>query len=377
MSASHATAYVRARVLAALRRPESVLELAPKDLDLTIRAMRRAQLLGRLAARLKQAGLLQQLPEPARDAMLGALAIADARVRVGRWELNRLATALATDPVVPLIVLKGCAYLLANTPNAAGRNFADVDLLVPEPNLERIGSELTDNGWQALTLTPYDDNYYRVWSHELPPLKHVERGVEIDLHHNILMRTSRLHPDSRLLLAQARRIPDSRFSVLAPIDMTLHAITHLFFGGEMDDALRELCDVDDLMRHFGANEPRYWDGFWARAAQLDLARPAFYGLRYAARLLGTPIPEQVLQASRAGSPPSAIVWLMDQLVPAALFPQHPDRHRLTTAVARFFLFLRSHWVRMPTGLLIRHIAHKFRARHAAVGVGKTAEKTAG
>jgi len=61
-------------------------------------------------------------------------------------------------------------------------------------------------------------------------LKHVERGVEIDLHHNILMRTSRLRPDSRLLLAQARRITDSRFSVLAPIDMTLHAITHLFFG---------------------------------------------------------------------------------------------------------------------------------------------------
>jgi len=32
------------------------------------------------------------------------------------------------------------------TRQRGGRNFADVDLLVPESNLERIGSQLTDNG---------------------------------------------------------------------------------------------------------------------------------------------------------------------------------------------------------------------------------------
>ena len=39
----------------------------------------------------------------------------------------------------------------------------------------------------------------------------------------------------------------SRFAALAPADMVLHAIVHLFYGGEMDDALRDLVDIADLL----------------------------------------------------------------------------------------------------------------------------------
>jgi hypothetical protein len=178
------------------------------------------------------------------------------------------------------------------------------------------------------------------------------------------MRTSRLRPDARLLLANARRVPGSRFSVLAPIDMTLHAMTHLLYGGEMDDAVRELFDIDQLLRHFGAHEPRFWEELWTRAVQLDLARPAFYGLRYAARLLATPVPSQVLRLSCEGAPPRPIVWLMDRLVPRALFPQHPEQQQsLVTATARLMLFMRTHWVRMPPLMLLRHLAYKFYVRN--------------
>jgi hypothetical protein len=131
----------------------------------------------------------------------------------------------------------------------------------------------------------------------------------------------------------------------------------------MDDALRELVDIDLLLRQFSTQEPHFWEGFWSRAEQLDLARPVFYGLRYASRLLGTPVPESVLMASRAGAPPAPVIWLMDRLVPAALFPQHPERHRSGTALARLALYIRSHWVRMPPLMLVSHLTYKFRVRY--------------
>ena len=40
------------------------------------------------------------------------------------------------SPDTPVIVLKGCAYLLARLPNAVGRMLADVDLLVAERDLD-------------------------------------------------------------------------------------------------------------------------------------------------------------------------------------------------------------------------------------------------
>ena len=102
--------------------------------------------------------------------------------------------------------MKGCAYLLAGLPHAEGRQFADVDLLVPESRLGEVEARLRDNGWQTAELTPYDERYYREWTHELPPLTHAERDVEVDLHHNVQMRTSRLKPDAHLLLTASRPV---------------------------------------------------------------------------------------------------------------------------------------------------------------------------
>lgn len=365
-----ATLEVRRLVVAALLDPASVVTLPPRDLDLTLRVLRRVRLLGRLGSSLAAAGRLDLLPQPAIDALQSAMVTARARTRLARWELDRLAWALADDASIQPVALKGCAYLLADLPNAAGRMFADVDLLLPEARLVEVEQRLQAHGWQSEELTPYDQNYYRVWTHELPPLKHAEREVEVDLHHNVLMRTARLHPDARLLLAQARAIPGTPFAVLAPIDMVLHAMTHLLYGGEMDDALRELVDIVDLLRHFGDHEPAFWQQFWARAVQLDLARPAFYGLRYAHRLLAAPVPPDLLLASHGGAPLRPALWLMDRLVPRALFPPHPDRPSRRTPLARWLLFVRSHWIRMPPWMLARHLAFKFYVRYLRRAPGR-------
>lgn len=363
---------LRRLILAALADPAALPGWSAGDLDLVLRGLRRVRLLGRIAHRLYAGGPPAGLPPAARDQLDSALAMVEARERLARWELDRLGRALADGALGPVVLMKGCAYLLARLPNAPGRLFADVDLLLAEDRLGAAERHLLQQGWIGAPLTPYDERYYRRWTHELPPLSHPEREVEVDLHHNVLMRTARLSPDARLLLSGARPVAGTRFSVLGPVDMTLHAMTHLLYGGEMDDALRELVDVNDLLRHFGATEPGFWPGFWPRAKALDLARPAYYGLRYAGRLLGAPVPAEVLAESQAAAPAAPLVAAMDRLVPRALFPPHPDRPDSATAAARMLLYLRSHWVRMPPLLLARHLAYKAYLRYLAKGSASTA-----
>lgn len=334
--------------------------------------LRRARLLGRIASQLRERALLDELPRAASDQMLGSLAFIEARQRAALWELDRVVHALRNDPTAPLVVLKGCAYVLAGLPNARGRSFSDVDLLVPRARLATVEARLRECGWACAPLDAHDDRYYRSWSHELPPMKHADRATEVDLHHNLLMSTARAKPDARLLLVDARPLPieahplsGAALHVLAPVDMVLHAMAHLMSSSDLADALRELVDVDELLRHFAAREPGFWAAFWPRAEALDLARPAFHALRQAHRCLGTPVPTEVLAASRAGAPPMPMAAVADRLMPLALFPSHPDEMNRAARFARWLLYLRSHWIRMPPPMLAWHLGRKSISRRRA------------
>ena len=352
---------VRRLLTSVVRSPELLTSLPPAQLDLALRLARRVRLLGRFAETLERRGLLNQLPEAAREQLASALVVVEARARVTRWELDRIERALR-GAFAHAIVLKGCAYLLAQLPNAAGRVFADVDLLFPETQLAEAERALLAHGWRGAKLDPYDQRYYRLWTHELPPLTHDEREVEADLHHNIVPRVGRLKPPAARLLDAAKPIAGERWRRLDDRDLVLHAMTHLMFDSELADCLRDLVDIDDLLRHFAAADPKFWDQLWERACELDLGRPAFYALRHAHRWLDTPVPEAVLARSRERAPPRPIVWLMDRLVPLALFPAHPDRPRRGTAIARLLLYVRSLWIRMPPLLLARHLAYQLYRR---------------
>ena len=111
--------------------------------------------------------------------------------------------------------------------------------MFPESDLESVETCLNQHGWITGHLTPYDDNYYRKWTHELPPLTHIEREVEIDLHHNILPRTSRLKPAAEELLKGSQDVAGCRNRVLSNEDIVLHAITHLMFNDDLVDKLRD------------------------------------------------------------------------------------------------------------------------------------------
>jgi hypothetical protein len=188
---------------------------------------------------------------------------------------------------------------------------------------------------------------------------HREREVEIDLHHNIVPRTARLKLDGEALVERSRALEGSRYKVLADEDLVLHAMVHLMFDSDLTEKLRDLVDIDDLCRHFAQNDPGFWDTLLDRAEELGLGRPLFYSLRYGQQLLDTPVPESTVVRVQQWAPPASVRWIMDRCVPAALLPEHPHQARRSHALARLFLYIRSHWLRMPPWLLMYHLAYKY------------------
>ena len=349
----------RALLTRILIHPETMLRLSLADWDLLIRQARHANLLGHLASRLSENQLLTQVPAQPRPHLESALGVAQRQQRAVQWEENRIVQAL--DQIqVPIILLKGAAYILQQLPTAQGRLFSDVDILVPKPQLEAVELALKIHGWITTQHDAYDQRYYRNWMHELPPMQHLTRQTLLDVHHTILPETARYHPDPKQLLEAALSVAGygDRVKVLAPTDMLLHSATHLFHEGELNHGLRDLTDLDSLLQHFSAQDDAFWEKLIARAEQLDLTRPLYYALRYTAMMLDTPVPSAIQRAAQMGAPSWITRLLMDALFRRAFQPAHPSCQDWLTRPALWMLFVRAHWLKMPPWLLVRHLFHK-------------------
>src|SRR5215475_1676648 len=177
----------------------------------------------------------------------------------------------------------------------------------------------------------------------------------------ILPISGRLHPDPEKLLVVAEPIPGMHYNRLCGPDMVLHASAHMFQDGDLVRGLRELTDIDGLLRTF-RNLPDFFERLLERAEKMNLQRPLFYALRYTAQFLCTPIPDTVISRSRKWAPPLPVVRLMDALVRRALLPYQVSSGFGSNS-ARSLLYVRSHWLKMPPFKLARHLLHQSLRRH--------------
>lgn len=339
-----------------LRRPASMATLGAPEWDMLLRQAGAAGLAASLCLLAEEQGLGATFPPSARRRLGWARTAWERHVQAVHFELTQVRKALAGTGL-PLILLKGTAYLAAGLPAAGGRMFSDIDILVPKDSLGEVESRLALHGWASTHMDAYDQRYYREWMHELPPMQHMRRGSAIDVHHAILPETAAVRPDPARLRAQARPAGEG-VHVLAPCDMVLHSAAHLFSEGEYRHGLRGLFDLHRLLCHFGASEDGFWTALPGRALELQLERPLFYALRYCQRLLGTPMPAQAMAGAGPGRPPPPLLALMDALFECALRPPHPDCAAALDPVARAMLYIRGNWLRMPPLMLARHLLHK-------------------
>lgn len=343
-----------------LRNPDLIASLTLAEWDLLIRQGRSADLLGRIAAACDTGNGFANIPVQPRWHIESASNLAKRQLRELEWEVEQIRVALNSSGL-PLVLLKGAAYAMSGAAVAKGRLVSDVDILVRHEDLARVESALMRWGWVSAANSAYDQRYYRTWMHEIPPMKHFQRGTVIDVHHAILPLTARFRPSPEKLLAAAQPLAgDDRIKVLAPIDMLLHSATHLFHEGELEKGLRGLVDIDSLLEEFGGQE-QFWAALVPRAVELELSRPLFYALRYASIMLGTAVPVSVSRAladTPGGRQSGFMLLLMDSLFLRALRPPHASAADKFTPVARWLLYARGHWLRMPPWLLTRHLVRK-------------------
>ena len=346
-----------ALLLRALADPLSLRHLGPAEWDLLVRVARRARLHGILYARLVACDAIGAVPDRPLAHLESGAAVARYRLQLALLEQHHLARVL-TPLGVPLVLLKGGAYAAQELPFAVGRPLNDLDFMVPAAQVERVEATLRQAGWHSDVDDPYDERYYREWSHEVPPLVGPNRALEVDLHHTILPPTSRLRPDAARLFADVEPLPGSPFRVLAPVDQVLHAAVHLMQDIDASERLRDLVDIDGLLRCFGAR-PRFAADLLAHAAHHGLQRPLWYAVHFARAWLDTPLDAGLARCLEEWAPREPALACMQALITATVFPMHPDRGRTATRhLAWHLLRMRAMWMRMPAGLLVRHVASK-------------------
>jgi hypothetical protein len=346
-------------VCRALAEPQALQDWPAERWTPLIQQARAAGLLGRIALLAQAgAGASRAWPVAVQGHFEAALRVCRAQQSEVQREVGFICAALA-ELGAPVVLLKGSAYVMAGLPAARGRVFSDVDIMVPKAALPQAEAQLMQAGWLNTHHNAYDQRYYREWMHELPPMQHLQRGTTIDVHHTILPETARLRPDPRRLFERTLPLQGHEgLFTLCATDMVLHSMTHLFVNDDMSHALRDLSDLDLLLRHFGDSEAGFWAALPARARVLDLARPLYYGLRWTQQLFQTPVPDDVLVAAGASGPGPLLRGLMDMIWRRALRPSHPSIRPPLGAPALGALYVRGHWQRMPPLLLARHLTIK-------------------
>lgn len=347
----------RELIVTALLEPERLQQFSMSEWDLLIRQGRATNLLARLAFELTKAERINSVPQQPRLHLNSALQVAQRQDIAVRWEVECIRQALRNlgDKIV---LLKGAAYVLAGLSVAKGRTFSDVDIIVEKSKLSEAEGELMIHGWKGSHHDEYDQRYYRRWMHEIPPMMHVKRGTTIDVHHTILPETARIKVNIHALLDNVIQLNhEQNLYVLQPPDMLLHSATHLFHEGDFEKGLRDLFDLHILLREFSAIHG-FWEALVPRAVALGLTRPLYYALRYLTLILNTPIPDHVLESAKIGKPSFFVSKLMDACYLRALRPLHSSISSFDHWLARFVLYVRSHWIRMPMHLLAYHLVRK-------------------
>lgn len=277
-----------------------------------------------------------------------ALMQADSLTHAVQQELAFLDRALA-DLGTPVLLLKGAAYAAAGLPAARGRIFSDIDLLVMRSFIPHAEAALMLGGWAVAKQDAYDQRYYREWAHEIPPMTHLQRGTTVDLHHSLAMPTGRVHIASDLMVAEAVALPGSgHWYRLKDEDMVLHAASHLLLNSEFDRGLRDLWDIDLLVRHFAASEPDFVHRVLVRAEQVGLGQIVRNAFSLCHAAFCTPLPLEALAGKR----------LVLCLLKSAATTRHPETRPRTQGVADQILFLREMALRLPMHLLVQHLWHK-------------------
>jgi hypothetical protein len=182
------------------------------------------------------------------------------------------------DAGLEFLALKGARLAWRDYPAPGLRPLRDIDLLVPESDVERAFAVLEAAG---LVMNGGDEAAQaEALEHDkhLPPLWHARREVTVELHHRLTDPPARhgYHMPQIDPAAVIARAEPGEGGILfpAPDDMLAHLIIHALYNHRLDCGPLVLADLHFLIRTGGIDWARFWQGAaaqqWTRGAVLLL-----------------------------------------------------------------------------------------------------------
>lgn len=352
------------KLIDVLANPQIILTLSLEDLSFIIAEARYFNMLAQLECICQLNGLWQDLPLAAKRHIKAANRTF-INQKIHLQHEAELFKTLFSAIQIEWIYLKGSAYHLANFEEFQGRLMADIDILVAEEQLPIVEVRLKEQGWLPTKLSDYDQHFYRQWSQEIPPLRHIKRQTELDIHFNILPKTLKESPNQHFLLEQTvylspmrnESLNKSKAKILTPPAMIIHAAIHLFYESEYHKGLRDLYDLYLLFNKF-STDPSFWNQLEQLQSKFDDGRSTFYALRYCHELLGLAVPENILSFYQKYKPNNLSLLISDFIFRRAFCYSYPAHKRPAQKLTEIILYCRGHMKRMPLYLLIPHLGKK-------------------
>lgn len=333
----------------ALRDPASTHALGADGWTAVIAMARAEQLIGTMAHRLK----FESVPVKVAEILAQARNNAEYQRRSALWEADCARRALEGYDG-KIVLLKGTAYVAAGLGAGEGRHIGDLDIMVARDDLPQVESLLLEKGgWEWVKEDAYDDAYYRMHMHELPPLIHKDRDRMIDVHHTILPLTARPRPYPAKMIEQAIELPDGLWTLM-PEHMIVHSAAHLIADGDLSGGLRNLWDIHCLVTQFSRQNDDFCLGVAEEASLHGLAGPVNRALRLSQELYGTELKSYTRLIAVSHPRNHWDKWYIRRLI------SRDHWGRTTHKFIRLIFYVRSHWLRMPPLMLARHLWTKWR-----------------
>ncbi len=187
-----------------------------------------------------------------------------------------------------VIPLKG-VYLAEHVyGNVAVRPMNDIDLLVHKSDLAQVETILEGLNYRRthqVTDTLKEAHHFGY--------KHVEHGIFIEVHWNLVNDDFGVHVDIDALMDRSRAALTAKVPVreMLPEDQVLHLCIHTAMH-RFEIGVRAMCDLAETVRHYQTTID--WECLRQRARQWGVEHCAYLNLRLAKELLNAPVSENWL-----------------------------------------------------------------------------------
>jgi len=325
-----------------------------KQWENIIHVLREVNLLAACYFRLKKEDKLTLLPSFALKHMKSAAVYSSRQSEQVLFECKLLQKILDAENISS-VFLKGASYTLRKSKNSAGRVYSDIDLLVAKNEISKAEQALAKHAWCTKKVSEYDNNYYREWSHEIPPMFNIHRGTVLDLHHNILLPISGREVNVELLTENCQVI-DDKYTVLSHAATILHSIVHLIINEDVSNGYRDILDITTLIKE--NDSPEFWQEITSLSSKLGFNNELYLALSLSQKYASLTIPDNVWLSFEEQKDNSKLNFLLNYVYYFALQPHSPAIQTLRHKVAISIAYILGHLQKMPLKILIPHLLTK-------------------